>query len=140
MSTQIYPHRHCHFILIVIAALSSSSLRAKRSNLIRKQKSYNIIINHQYSCVYILTNSHNKVLYTGVTSNLVKRIWDHKHKTHFGFTSKYNVNKLVYYEFFEDIVNAIIREKQIKGGSRQDKVNLINKFNPEWKDMYGNII
>jgi len=75
-----------------------------------------------------------------VTSNLVKRIWNHKHKTCFGFTSKYNVDKLVYYEFFDDIVNAIIREKQIKAGSRQKKIDLINKFNPDWKDMYSQII
>jgi putative endonuclease len=95
---------------------------------------------HEYSCVYILSNNRNTVLYVGVTANLVKRIWDHKHKSYFGFTSKYNVDKLVYYEFFEDIINAIIREKQLKGGSRQNKIELINKFNPEWKDLYSNII
>jgi len=95
---------------------------------------------HEYSCVYILSNNRNTVLYVGVTANLVKRIWDHKHKSYYGFTSKYNVDKLVYYEFFEDITYAIMREKQLKGGSRQDKINLINKFNPGWKDLYSQII
>jgi len=80
------------------------------------------------------------VLYTGVTADLIKRIWIHKNKLGGGFTAKYNVNKLVYYEFFENITLAIIREKQIKGGSRQDKIDLVNKFNPEWKDLYGEII
>jgi len=97
-------------------------------------------VSHTYSCVYILTNVRNTVLYVGVSSNLVKRIWDHKHKAHFGFTSKYNVDKLVYYEFFDDVINAIIREKQLKAGSRQKKLDLINKFNPEWKDLYSTII
>jgi len=97
-------------------------------------------VNHEYSCVYILTNSRNTVLYVGVSSNLVKRIWDHKHKSYFGFTSRYNVDKLVYYEFFDDVINAIIREKQLKAGSRQKKIDLINKFNPEWKDLYSKII
>jgi len=97
-------------------------------------------VSHEYSCVYILTNNRNTVLYIGVSSNLVRRIWDHKHKAYYGFTSKYNVDKLVYYEFFDDIVNAIIREKQLKAGSRQKKVDLINKFNPEWKDLYSMII
>lgn len=93
-----------------------------------------------YSCVYILTNKWNKVLYTGVTSDLVKRIWQHKNKTFGGFTKKYNLDKLVYYEFFEDITLAIKREKKIKAGSRQKKIDLINKFNPEWKDLYSKII
>ena len=70
-----------------------------------------------------------------MTSNLIKRIWDHKHKAYYGFTSKYNVDKLVYYEFFDDVINAIIREKQIKAGSRKKKLELIEKLNPEWKDL-----
>ncbi len=89
--------------------------------------------------VYILANIPNRVLYTGVTSNLVKRIYEHKHHTVKGFTKKYNVDKLVYYEAFDDIVNAISREKQIKGGSRQDKLDLIIKENPDFRDLYEEI-
>ncbi len=88
-------------------------------------------------CVYILTTYKNTVLYTGVTSNLFARIT--QHKEHFypnSFTRKYNINKLVYYECFSSIEEAIAREKQIKAGSRQDKIDLINGMNPEWKDLY----
>ncbi len=87
------------------------------------------------SYVYILTNKHNRVLYAGITSDLKNRVYQHKTKAVAGFTSIYNVNKLVYLEVFEDIYKAIEREKQIKGGSRQDKIDLINSFNPEWKDL-----
>ena len=81
------------------------------------------------------------MLYTGVTNNLVRRIYEHKnHLEENAFTNRYDVNKLVYYEFFEDITIAIRREKQIKAGSRQKKLDLINKFNPEWKDMYSQIL
>ena len=86
--------------------------------------------------VYIVTNYNKSVLYVGVTSNLTKRIYEHKEKLVEGFTKKYNVNKLVYYEVFDDINNAISREKQLKAGSRKRKINLINKFNNEWKDLY----
>jgi len=83
---------------------------------------------HSYSSIYILTNKNNNVLYTGVTSNLIKRIWEHKNKFADGFSKKYNLYKLVYYEFFENISQAIIREKQIKAGSRKKKIDLINKL------------
>ncbi|PIR06385.1 MAG: excinuclease ABC subunit C [Candidatus Komeilibacteria bacterium CG11_big_fil_rev_8_21_14_0_20_36_20] len=86
--------------------------------------------------VYILTNKNNKVLYTGVTSDLIERIYQHKEKLVKGFTSRYNVDKLVYYEIFEDISEAISREKQIKNLVRRKKLELINKFNPDWKDLY----
>ncbi|MFA5104302.1 MAG: GIY-YIG nuclease family protein [Candidatus Margulisiibacteriota bacterium] len=86
--------------------------------------------------VYILTNAHNKVLYTGVTSNLKRRILEHKEKTRKGFTQKYNVDRLVYYECFDDVRSAIKREKQIKGGARFKKIQLINAFNKEWRDLY----
>lgn len=95
---------------------------------------------YSYSSIYILTNKNNNVLYTGVTSNLVKRIWEHKNKVIDGFSKKYNLYKLVYYEFFENINQAIIREKQIKAGSRKKKIYLINKFNPDWKDLYNQIL
>lgn len=75
----------------------------------------------------------------GVTSNLVKRIYEHKEKLVEGFTKKYNVNKLVYYETFNDVNYAIAREKQLKAGSRKRKINLIKKFNAEWKDLYVDI-
>ena len=86
--------------------------------------------------IYIMTNKNNKVLYTGVTSNLFKRVAEHKNKMVYGFTSKYNVTKLVYYEEHNTMDEAIAREKQIKGGSRQKKIDLINSNNPEWKDLF----
>jgi putative endonuclease len=79
-------------------------------------------------------------LYTGVTSNLVRRVYEHKNKLAKGFTYKYNVNKLVYFEVAEEILSAIAREKQIKAGSRQKKIDLINKLNPDWKDLYNSLI
>ncbi len=92
------------------------------------------------SYVYIMTNVVNTVLYTGVTENLVKRIYQHKNGLSDSFTSEYNINKLVYYEIYEDIEEAILREKQIKGGSRQKKITLIESMNPDWKDLYDEIL
>ena len=86
--------------------------------------------------VYILTNRYNTVLYTGVTSNLKKRVWEHRQKLVEGFTKRYNVEKLVYYEAADDIASAIAREKQIKAGSRQKKIDLVNGLNPQWRDLY----
>ncbi len=86
--------------------------------------------------VYIMTNKRNTVLYTGVTSNLIKRVYEHKEKLVPGFTKKYNIEKLVYYEVFDDITNAIMREKQIKAGSRKKKIELIESMNKDWKDLY----
>ncbi len=86
--------------------------------------------------IYILTNASDRVLYTGVTSNLVKRVYEHKEKMIEGFTKKYNINKLIYYEVFDDIESAIEREKQIKAGSRKKKMELINSMNPAFKDLY----
>lgn len=90
--------------------------------------------------VYILTNLRNTVLYTGITNNLVKRTYEHKNKLADGFSKKYNLNRLVYFEIFNDPRSAIEREKQIKGGSRQKKINLIEQTNPGWKDLYEEII
>ena len=87
------------------------------------------------NCVYILTNSHHTVFYTGVTSNLTKRIFQHKSKLYRGFTSKYNCTKLVYYETYVDMQMAISREKQIKKRNRSYKQKLIQNENPEWKDL-----
>ena len=86
-------------------------------------------------CVYIMTNSHHTVLYTGVTNNLQRRVLEHQAGKS-GFTKKYNVIKLVYFECGDDVLVAIAREKQIKAGSRKKKLDLINSINPEWKDMY----
>jgi len=85
--------------------------------------------------VYILTNKNNAVLYIGVTSNLAKRIYEHKNKIIKGFTSKYNLRKLVYFEMLGDIKDAIGREKQLKGWLRSKKVALINNANPDWDDL-----
>ena len=82
-----------------------------------------------------MTNKANTVLYTGVTSGLVGRVWQHKQKLVEGFTKKYNINKLIYYEITESIASAIAREKQIKGWTRAKKIALIETMNPEWRDL-----
>jgi putative endonuclease len=86
--------------------------------------------------VYLMTNKHDTVIYTGVTDNLRKRVYQHKKGFGSGFTRKYNVIKLVYYETFDRIEDAIAREKQIKGGSRRKKIALITSINPSFKDLY----
>ena len=88
------------------------------------------------SFIYILFNKRNGTLYTGVTSDLLQRVWEHKNKIYEGFTSKYGVDKLGYYEEYNDIKDAITREKQIKAGSRKKKIELIEKMNPSWEDLY----
>jgi putative endonuclease len=88
--------------------------------------------------IYILTNKNNTVLYAGVTNDLVRRCWEHKNKLHKGFTEKYNVDKLIYYEVFDFIDAAIKREKQIKGYSRSKKDALIDKVNASRKELYHN--
>ena len=85
--------------------------------------------------VYILTNKTNKVLYTGVTNNLERRLYEHKNHLVDGFSSKYNTNKLVYYEVSESVESAIAREKQIKSYRRDKKIALINESNSDWKDL-----
>ena len=95
-------------------------------------------VGKQY-CVYIMTNTHNTVLYTGVSNNLARRVYEHKNGLGGIFTKKYNVDKLVYYEVGDNIHSAIAREKQIKGGSRKKKIDLIKSVNPEWKDLYEEI-
>ena len=91
-------------------------------------------------CVYIMTNKNNTTLYTGVTSDLQKRIWQHKNFIYpTSFTAKYKTVKLVYYEFYSRIEEAIAIEKQIKSGSRAKKETLINSINPTWKDLYDEV-
>ena len=87
------------------------------------------------SYIYILFNKRNGTLYTGVTSDLKRRVYEHKNKVFDGFTSKYDVNKLGYYEEYNDIKQAIEREKQIKDGSRKKKKSLIESINPSWEDL-----
>jgi|ERR1700689_4885868 putative endonuclease len=89
--------------------------------------------------IYILTNHRNNVLYTGVTNDLARRVHEHRMKLASGFTSRYNVSKLVYFEATPDITAAIAREKQIKGGSRAKKISLIAGMNPDWDDLYEEI-
>ncbi|MEW6444026.1 MAG: GIY-YIG nuclease family protein [bacterium] len=89
--------------------------------------------------LYILTNRHNTVLYTGVTNDLAKRVWQHREGIGGVFTSRYQAHKLVYYEVFEDPERANEREKQIKAGSRRRKLMLIDSANPAWKDLYDEI-
>ncbi len=87
-----------------------------------------------------MTNLKNGTLYVGVTNNLLRRVWEHKNNLVEGFTEIYGLHLLVYYEFHEDIRDAITREKQIKAGSRRKKLNLIDKLNPEWSDLFGSLI
>ena len=89
---------------------------------------------HSYF-VYILANKYNSVIYTGVTNDLERRMLEHKSKFNSGFTAKYNCNKLLYYECYQWVHDAIAREKQIKAGSRQRKIDLINSCNPSWDDF-----
>ena len=96
-----------------------------------------MLIKHGY--VYILANVYNTVLYIGVTSNLIKRIWEHKNSYVEGFTKKYKLHKLLYYEQFSTIQDAISREKQIKNWKREWKLNLITSKNPQFKDLYSTI-
>ncbi len=89
---------------------------------------------------YILTNKTNRVLHIGVTNDLIKRVWEHKEKVLKGFTERYNVHRLVYYEIYEDPEAAIAREKQLKAGSRSKKIKLILEKNNLWEDLYQGII
>lgn len=89
--------------------------------------------------VYILTNQYNTVLYTGITNDLKQRVYEHREGFVEGFTQKYKVRKLVYYEETGDVYAAISREKQIKGGSRQKKIDLIRKTNPNWNNLWTEI-
>jgi len=97
-----------------------------------------VMSNKQYY-VYILSNWNNEVLYIGVTNNLKRRVYEHKNNTVRGFTEKYNVDKLVYYEIYNDAYTAIGREKQLKGLMRYKKEHIIENINPLWKDLYDSI-
>lgn len=92
-------------------------------------------MSRSYYWVYLLANRKGGTLYTGITNSLQRRIWQHRLPDSAGFTSRYRVHRLVYFEEFHDVTNAIAREKQIKAGSRQKKIDLIEKENPEWNDL-----
>ena len=97
-------------------------------------------MNDKNGYVYIMFNKRNGTLYVGVTSDLVKRVYEHKNKYVEGFSKKYGTDKLGYYEVTDSILSAIEREKFIKGKKRQYKLDLIETFNPEWNDLYDDII
>ena len=90
--------------------------------------------------VYIMTNKRNGTLYTGVSSDLIKRVYQHKEGVADGFTKKYQCKQLVYYEQFEEMIAAIAREKQIKAGSRKKKLRMIESVNPTWRDLYETLL
>lgn len=90
--------------------------------------------------IYILTNKYNSVLYIRVTNDLIRRVYEHKNKLAEGFTEKYNIDKLVYFESTEDIESAITREKQLKNWHKQWKINLVSFHNPQWKDLYHSLL
>ena len=90
--------------------------------------------------IYIMTNRYKRVLYTGVTNNIIRRVYEHKHNVADGFTKRYNAHYLIYYEIFDNIEAAINREKQIKSWKRKRKITLIEGFNPQWHDLYEEII
>ena len=92
------------------------------------------------ACVYILASQKNGTLYIGVTSNLIQRVWQHKNGVADGFTKKYSVHYLVYFEQTSDMASAIAREKQLKKWNRQWKINLIEERNPQWMDLYPEIV
>lgn len=92
------------------------------------------------SCVYIVASQSNGTLYTGVTSNLTKRIWEHQNNVVHGFTSKYGVHRLVWYEVHESMESAIQREKRIKKWNREWKIRMIEKTNPYWRDLYPDLL
>lgn len=97
-------------------------------------------IQTKHPVIYIMASKRNGTLYTGVSSNLTQRVFQHKEKIMNGFTAKHDCHLLVYYEIHETMGNAILREKQIKSGSRKKKLALIEKDNPEWKDLYQTIL
>jgi putative endonuclease len=90
--------------------------------------------------VYILASKRNGTLYIGVTSNLIKRVWEHKNKLVKGFSKQYDVHQLVWYELHESMESAILREKRVKGWKRSWKLNLIERMNPDWKNLYHSLI
>jgi putative endonuclease len=123
-----------------IGASPPASLRAKRSNPEKQCKRHRKMRSRKHGYMYIFFNKRNDTLYTGVTSNLMKRVYEHKSNIVEGFTSQYGIDKLGYYEIHDTVFSAIDREKQTKGSSRRKKLALIEGVNPEWKDLYDTIV
>ena len=98
------------------------------------------MLKEQHYYVYLLTNRNNKVIYVGVTNDLERRTYEHKNKLLKGFTEKYHVNKLVYFEETSDVMAALAREKEIKKWRREKKNNLVLKINPEWRDLSESLV
>ncbi len=96
-------------------------------------------MNEKILCTYILANKRNGTLYTGVTGDLIKRVDEHRNDKAEGFTKRYKIHTLVYYEVADTMLSAIEREKQIKAGSRKKKLDMIEKMNPEWKDLFNQL-
>ena len=90
--------------------------------------------------IYIMANKRKGTFYVGVTSDLIRRTWQHKSRVTDGFTARYGIKSLVYYECFDDVTNAITREKNLKNWQRAWKVGLVTEFNPDWRDLYGDIL
>ncbi len=103
--------------------------------ILRSGATKNLMSNSNNYYVYILSNWNNKVIYVGITNNLIRRLYEHRNKLVDGFTKKYNVNKLVFFEETNDVEEAIKREKQIKGWKRNKKNELVESLNPDWKDL-----
>jgi len=121
------------------AAISSKSQIPSTLASLRAAAKQSLCMEEHVNAVYIMTNKINTALYTGVSSIFQQRIWQHKDKQVEGFTKRYNITKLVYYELFKDIRDAIVREKQLKNWHRQWKINLIEQDNPGWKDLSVNL-
>ena len=118
--------------------IASGEEQERPRNDIYEVGAFDMAVGREY-CVYLMTNTHNTVIYCGVTNNLARRVYEHKNGLGGIFTKKYNDNKLVYYEIGDNVNAALAREKQIKGGSRKKKIDLINGVNPEWKDLFDEI-
>ncbi|MBF8264456.1 MAG: Excinuclease ABC C subunit domain protein [Dehalococcoidia bacterium] len=114
----------------VVASAAKQSVLLTGRKMVREEREYYI---------YILANSTNVAVYTGVTNDLKRRVWEHKEKFVMGFAEKYDIDKLVYYEMFGDPEEAILREKQLKAGSRAKKNRLVESMNPQWRDLYDEI-
>ena len=121
---------------------AEAGIQRLKSLCIHKQDKLDISRNdmQKQPAVYILSNTRNGTLYTGVTSNLIKRVWEHRNNLVDGFSKKHSTHMLVYYETHDDMISAITREKQIKAWKRQWKIRLIEESNPYWRDLYPEII
>jgi len=128
---------------MTLLSYSSPSLLSSRSHRRRRWQgiSSKYISMNQYYYIYIVTNCRHTVFYTGITNNLARRIWEHRNKIGkaSSFTKRYNIDKLIYYELYYDVNDAIAAEKMIKKYSRTKKFKLINKLNPKWQDLYDEI-